>query len=48
MITELDGKKLSAPNDLAIDNNDNIWFSDQIGNVDALGIATANKLSKKK
>ena len=34
MVTELDGKKLSAPNDLAIDNNDNIWFSDQIGNVD--------------
>jgi len=25
----LDGKKLSAPNDLAIDINDNIWFSDQ-------------------
>ena len=34
VVTELNGKKLSAPNDLAIDNNDNIWFSDQIGNVD--------------
>lgn len=35
IINKLDGKKLSAPNDLAIDNKDNIWFSDQIGNVDS-------------
>tara|TARA_B100000902_G_scaffold388328_1_gene433740 strand:+ start:363 stop:1229 length:867 start_codon:yes stop_codon:yes gene_type:complete len=32
---KLNGKRLSAPNDLAVDNNENIWFSDQIGNVDS-------------
>ena len=35
IINKLDGKKLSAPNDLALDDKDNIWFSDQIGNVDS-------------
>ena len=35
VVDKLNGKRLSAPNDLAIDNNENIWFSDQIGNVDS-------------
>ena len=31
---KLQGKKLNAPNDLAIDLEDNIWFSDQISSID--------------
>jgi len=31
---KLQGKRLSAPNDLAIDLEDNIWFSDQISSID--------------
>ena len=31
---KLQGKKLNAPNDLAIDLEDNIWFSDQVSSID--------------
>tara|TARA_Y100001970_G_C14115079_1_gene793095 strand:- start:189 stop:1067 length:879 start_codon:yes stop_codon:yes gene_type:complete len=31
---KLYGKRLNAPNDLAIDLEDNIWFSDQISSID--------------